>query len=317
MPKRILSKTEFSMFLATVIATLSRLLHDVVFPPDRMQTPIDRLPALDDCLELLRQTVGDVVDAVHSIGCNRSDRPIQIVDELIREWQVALSYTVDDGYPSPIAFRSKVENLISSLRVIAVGCQSRLPSCLRWWELAKCILDGKTVFANATRPRHESVTDKSSQLRIELQPPYEFDQRSEYWQLCDPKRIDDLCEEIGVRLCDLYPKSNSCRFAYLPSERLPERIQPIWSRLETGVGILRGLVDARRDRSAATSGIRPLRERKSKTAIIREQRIKFCRPRIAKGMSWQEIFTKYREKYPSDIKASADTLRLTTDRNSG
>ena len=41
----------------------------------------------------------------------------------------------------------------------------------------------------------------------------------------------------------------------------------------------------------------------------REQRLKFIKPRIAKGLTWSIITDKYRQKYPKDETAIADSLR--------
>lgn len=55
-------------------------------------------------------------------------------------------------------------------------------------------------------------------------------------------------------------------------------------------------------------------KKKTKTERIREQRNKFSRSRRPKK-TWDEIYQAYRAKYPNDVKASPDTLRLAFDRN--
>lgn len=55
----------------------------------------------------------------------------------------------------------------------------------------------------------------------------------------------------------------------------------------------------------------------TKTEVLRNQRIKFCCPRIRRKPkpSWNEIASEYQQKYPKDIKAYADTLQKSHDRN--
>ena len=65
-------------------------------------------------------------------------------------------------------------------------------------------------------------------------------------------------------------------------------------------------------RNADKSDGRP----KTKRDKLRDQRLKFCVPLHNKGQTWSQIFLAYYKKFPSDKKASPDTLRLTFARNS-
>lgn len=55
----------------------------------------------------------------------------------------------------------------------------------------------------------------------------------------------------------------------------------------------------------------------TKTEVLRNQRIKFCCPRIRRNPkpTWSEISLEYQQKYPEDKKAYADTLQKSHDRN--
>ena len=66
------------------------------------------------------------------------------------------------------------------------------------------------------------------------------------------------------------------------------------------------------DRKADKRGGRP----RTKRAKLRNQRLKFCVPLHNKGQTWSQICHAYYKKFPSDEKASPDTLRLTFARNS-
>ena len=65
-------------------------------------------------------------------------------------------------------------------------------------------------------------------------------------------------------------------------------------------------------RNADKSDGRP----KTKRDKLRDQRLKICVPLHNKGQTWSPIFLAYYKKFPSDEKASPDTLRLTFARNS-
>lgn len=55
----------------------------------------------------------------------------------------------------------------------------------------------------------------------------------------------------------------------------------------------------------------------TKTEVLRNQRIKFCCPRIRRNPkpTWSEISLEYQQKYPKDKTAYADTLQKSHDRN--
>jgi len=254
MPKSKLSQADVSIYFATVLAVLSRQLHDVVFPPDSRETPIMRLPALNNCLDLLRAKVLEVVSAVASNRSAKADSPVQEVDDLILEWQHTLSQTIDDGFPNPQGFRSGVDNLILSLRVIAAANTATYPNMLSWWEVATLLLSGETK----CRKRKASVTEirapdssytnaeLAQRWKVELKPPCPFDPTSETWRLCNPSRIGELCDVVGVNFDQIIPDADPSRLCYLPADTLPERIRPIWTIVEQGIGNLESMIDLRR-----------------------------------------------------------------------
>jgi hypothetical protein len=79
--------------------------------------------------------------------------------------------------------------------------------------------------------------------------------------------------------------------------------------------------DSQGDKPPAPGGAKATKAKQDKPRTkrerLREQRLKFCRPRRAKGEPWESIYRAYRPKYPKDTKASPDNLRLTFERWEG